>query len=412
MPTARVFPAVKCVILITHLKMSTPPITQPPGSKWRLTYSREVVFLICIILLLVFFGVTAFAARMYHKRIHVLADGWFAQGEASFRAGDASTALADYRNALAFTPVNPKFQFHFAQALAATGHDEEARAYLLTLLSESPGSGPVNLELARLVSGEKAMPEALRYYHSAIYGEWDANPIQTRWEVRRELCEYLLQHNSIVQAEPEVIALADNTPAEDVPRQKVLGALLLRTQTWNRALDVFESILAQDHRDADALSGAGTASFKLGKYQQALDFFERMPTAQRSAAGVVEMFETSRQIAALDPFLHGLSPREKAARTSQSLDIALDRLRVCAQSKGPPVSTVPPATPMQQLFASSAAQRKEWSRRYLERNPDSVEAAMAFVFQAENLAVQECGQSSGNDRALWLLSRGGEGGSR
>ncbi|MGH9758940.1 MAG: tetratricopeptide repeat protein [Candidatus Acidiferrales bacterium] len=392
--------------------MSTPPITQPSGSRWRLTYSREAVFLICIILLLIFSGVTAFAARMYHKRIHVLADDWFAQGETSFRAADAMAALADYRNALAFAPVNPKFQFHFAQALAATGHDVEARDYLETLLSESPGSGPVNLELARIAARKKDMAEALRYYHSAIYGEWDANPIQTRWEVRRELCEFLLQRNSIEQTEPEVIALADNTSAEDVPRQKVVGALLLRTETWIRALDVFESVLVQDHRDAEALSGAGTASFELGKYQQALNFFERLPAAQRNAAGVAEMLETSRQIAALDPFLHGLSPREKAARTLQSLDIAVNRLQVCAQAKGAPASAVPPATPMQHLFASSAAPRKEWSRRYLERNPDSVDAAMAFVFQSENLAVQECGPSSGNDHALWLLSRGGEGGSR
>lgn len=386
-------------------------MTQPPEHKWRLTYSREVVFLICIILLLIVSGVTAFAARMYHKRIHVLADGWFAQGETSFRAGNAAAALADYRNALAFAPVNSKFQFHFAQALAATGHDEEARAYLLTLLSESPGSGPVNLELARISSGKKAMPEALRYYHSAIYGEWDSNPIQTRWEVRRELCEYLLQNNSIVQAEPEVIALADNTSSDDVERQKVVGAFLLRTQTWNRALDIFQSILAQDRRDADALTGAGTASFELGKYQQSLIFFDRLPEAQRTSAGVAEMFETSRQIIAVDPFLHGLSPREKAARTSQAVDIALNRLRTCGRLQGSPVTVVPPQTPIQKLFDSSAAKRKEWSRRNLERNPDSVEAAMAFVFLSENLAAQECGQAPGNDRALWLLSRGGEGGS-
>ncbi len=386
-------------------------MTLPPEHKWRLTYSREVAFLICIILLLIISGATAFAARMYHRRIHVLADDWFAQGEAGFRAGNAAVALADYRNALAFAPVNSKFQFHFAQALAATGHDDEARAYLETLLSESPGSGPVNLELARIASAKRAMPEALRYYHSAIYGEWDSNPIQTRWEVRRELCEFLLQHNSVQQAEPEVIALADNTSADDVARQKVVGAFLLRTQTWTRALDVFQSLLTQDRKDTDALAGAGTASFELGKYQQALNFFERLPEAQRTAAGVADMFETSRQIVTVDPFLHGLSPHEKAARTSQALAIALDRLRSCGQSNGSPVTAVPPQTPLQKLFASSAAKRKEWSQRNLERYPDRVEVAMAYVFQAENLAVQQCGQAPGNDHALWLLSRDGEGGS-
>ena len=111
-------------------------------------YSREIVLLTTLLLLLVFAIFTAFAARMYHKKYHVLGDEWFARGDQDFHSGDAAAALSDYRNALLYSPGNSNFQFHLAKALAATGRYDEARAYLVTLLSDSPGSGEINLELA------------------------------------------------------------------------------------------------------------------------------------------------------------------------------------------------------------------------------------------------------------------------
>ena len=94
-------------------------------------YSREIVLLTTLLLLLLSVVFTAFAARMYHKKYHVLADEWFARGEQDFHSGNATAALADYRNALLYSPGNTNFQFHLAQALAGTGRDDEARAYLV-----------------------------------------------------------------------------------------------------------------------------------------------------------------------------------------------------------------------------------------------------------------------------------------
>src|SRR5580704_7581282 len=93
---------------------------------------------------LVMLALTALFSRLYHKKVHTLADAMFAQGEADERAaqqlaGQAQAAhfklaLTDYRNALAYNPTNPLFQFHLARALAAAGRDDEARSYLLNLL--------------------------------------------------------------------------------------------------------------------------------------------------------------------------------------------------------------------------------------------------------------------------------------
>ena len=200
------------MLSFSESRMSSTAITGAAGKKDPRIYSREAVLLGCIVLLVLFVLVTAAFNRMYHKKIHVLADNWFAQGEASFQAGDIQSALIDYRNALVYSPGNTKFQFHLALALAAVGRGDEGRTYLLNLLSESPGSGEVNLALARIAARKGATSEAIRYYHAAIYGEWENNPIGMRWQVRRELSEYLLDRGEAQQAVPEIIALSDDTP--------------------------------------------------------------------------------------------------------------------------------------------------------------------------------------------------------
>lgn len=184
-------------------------------------YSREVVLLICLSLLVGMFIITGLVARAYHKRIHTLADQWFAQGTQAIQAGDATTASIDFRNALVYSPDNSVFQFHIAQALEASGNYAQAQSYLLNLLSESPGGGEINLALARIAVHSGAMTDAMRYYSGAIYGVWDQDPITMRWEVRYELCKYLLDQNSVIQAQPELIALAQEVPPETMTGQNV-----------------------------------------------------------------------------------------------------------------------------------------------------------------------------------------------
>ena len=146
-------------------------VQTPAGHAGRRQASREMVLLLCVLSLLVLFSFTAFVSRMYHKKVHMLADDWFAAGEERFQAGDTAAALTDYRNALVYSPNNTKFQFHLAEALGGAGRYDQARPYLLALLSESPGSGEVNLQLARIAVANNARADALRYYQGAIYGD-------------------------------------------------------------------------------------------------------------------------------------------------------------------------------------------------------------------------------------------------
>jgi tetratricopeptide (TPR) repeat protein len=375
------------------------------GKKSPRIYSREAVLFGCILLVILFVLFTAAVSRMYHKSVHVLADNWFDQGEASFRAGDVKSALTDYRNALVYSPDNAKFQFHLAQALAAAGRGDEGRSYLLNLLSESPGSGDVNLALARIAAHKGLTSDALRYYHGAIYGEWDNDPIGRRWQVRRELAEYLLDRGLQQQAVPEIIALADSTPASDIEQLRVVGNLLLKAKLWTRALEVFRTILSASANDEDALLGAATSAFNLGQYSAALDYFDRLPEKDRNSMGVDEMYKTTQQINEMNPFLPDLSREAKARKAAMALSVAASRLQQCANQVGQSLTATPPETQLQKVFAENRKLAADQSWQNIAKHPETVDEVMGDAFEMENAAAAACGDPEGVDKALWFLGR-------
>jgi Flp pilus assembly protein TadD len=388
---------------------SSTSIPSDPSSPKK--YSREIVLLTTLLLLLLSVVFTAFAARMYHKRYHMLADEWFARGEQDFHSGNAMAALGDYRNALLYSPGDTNFQFHLAQALAGTGRDDEARAYLVSLLSDSQGSGQINLELARIAAhaGPKATPEALRYYHAAIYGVWDTDPIVMRWQIRKEFCEYLLNNDAMNQAEAEIIALADNTSAEDIPGQKIAGNLLLRARMWSRALQEFQTLLSHDHRDPDVLAGLATAAFELGQYSKAEECLNRLPREKLSVPDLARMHEVSKAVVSLNPFAPGLSTDQKAKRTATAMALAQARATACERQSDDAPSGNHPTSSLESALAQSNQNASDWMERNLRRHPDRVEQAMSAVFEMEDAAAERCGEPQGADYALWLIgrSRGG-----
>jgi Flp pilus assembly protein TadD len=377
-------------------------------------YSREIVLLTTLLLLLVFAIFTAFAARMYHKKYHVLGDEWFARGDQDFHSGDAAAALSDYRNALLYSPGNSNFQFHLAKALAATGRNDEARAYLVTLLSDSPGSGEINLELARIAAhdGPKMMPHALRYYHAAIYGVWDTDPIAMRWEVRKELCDYLLDNNAMNQAEAEIIALADNTSPEDFAGQKTAGNLLLRARMWSRALQAFQTLLSHEPRDEDGLAGAATAAFQLGQYSEAEEYLERLPREKLADPELARMREISRSVLSLNPFAPSLSIDEKAKRTAKAIALAQARAGACERQNGGASSPGASASALQSAITTSNQNAADWTERNLRKYPERIEPAMSSVFEMEDAAAGLCREPQGADYALWLIGRSRAGNSK
>jgi tetratricopeptide (TPR) repeat protein len=371
-------------------------------------YHRERVLIACAVLLVAMFAFTAFIARQYKRTVHKLGDRWYANGEAAMKAGRTADAVGDYRNALVYKPDDEGFEFHLALALAGAGREDEARSYLLTLLTQSPGSGPINLALARIAVNLKDSSDAIRYYHSAIYGVWTTDPLTQRWDVRRELCEYLLNRHDIVDAEPDLIALQQETPLNDPARQNVAGDLLSRAGMWSRALTAYRVALAVHRHDAAALRGAGRAAFQLAMFSDAAGYLQRLPQPERSAAdgeGVLALLQAAATMNALRP---GLRAAEQAKRATKALSVAQGRISSCAQMKGEPLPANPrattPPTDLQKLYATARQNHQLWSEMNLAQHPGQIVAVMTFAIQAEKTASAECGPPQAvADRALILI---------
>ena len=372
-------------------------------------YHRERVLIACVVLLVALFAFTAFIARQYHRTVHRLGDDWYAKGEAAMHAGQTSDAAADYRNALVYKPDDEGFQFHLALALAGAGREDEARSYLLTLLTESPGSGPINLALARVAVNLKNHSDVIRYYHSAIYGVWANDPLTQRWDVRRELCEYLLNQRDMQDAEPDLIALAQETPPTDSGRENIAGDLLSRAGMWPRALTAYRAAIAVNRHDTGALAGAGRAAFQLAMFSDAAGYLQRLPEPDRSAPDVADILALSETAATMNALRPGLRASEAAKRAAKALSSAEARISSCAQTKGQPLPADPrattPPTNLQNLYSRAQQNRQIWSEMNLAQHPDQVVAAMTFAVQAENAASAECGApQTVADRALTLIA--------
>jgi hypothetical protein len=367
-------------------------------------HSRETVLLSCMGLLLLLIGVTAFASRMYHKNIHVLADQWFANGEAAFRAGDPAEAAKDYRNALVYSEGNTVFQFHLAQALTAAHKDEEAQSYLLNLLAESPGSGEINLELARISARKTtktSVQDALRYYNGAIYGVWDQDPLPERWDARRELCEYLLSRGMTTQAQPEALALAQDVPLDDLAREKQAAAMLTGAGLWDRALNEYRSILASHKRDPDALAGAGLAAFQLQQYARAVQYLNELPRSRRVESEISTRLALAREVEVSSPFLSSLSSRERARRAAEAVARGKTLAQACSQQQGSATNAA-----LQKLQDALKQNSRKWTTSNFVRHPDQIDTAMKWVFDVEGAAAQACGQSQNlADHALLLIAK-------
>src|SRR6516164_8318423 len=157
----------KCAQVIPWGEIECPLCSEQHGHLWSLR--RDAFLLVIFVLLILLFVVTSLAVRSYHAREEISAQDWNRRGEEELKAGYAGAALADFRNALYHSRGNALYELRLAQALASTGHFAEPRTYLVNLRERDPGNGTVNLELARLAVREHAIPEAVRYFHDAVY---------------------------------------------------------------------------------------------------------------------------------------------------------------------------------------------------------------------------------------------------
>jgi tetratricopeptide (TPR) repeat protein len=368
---------------------------------------REILLAIACVFLTVLFIVTGITVRRYQAMEAALAKDWFSQGERALKAGQAGGALEDFRNALAYSPDNSLYQLRLAQALAATGRVQEARTYLLSLRDREPGNGHVNLELGRLAARQHSIPEAVLYFHDAVYSEWDGDPVVQRRAVRLELVKFLLDSDQKSAARAELLGVAGNLPP-DVELHTQVGALLMKTGAYDDALGLFRQALATNPHSAPALAGAGECYFLTGQYARAEPYLNQAIRLDPTLPQVAAMRDTARGVLDLDPFIRWLGEPERSRRVRQDFGLAMTRLQACAARRGVELKAAT-GDPLQTLYKQATALQLSMRQGTLNRDSEWVSNTMDLIFDIEKAASQACGEPQGLDLSLLLIAREQEG---
>jgi tetratricopeptide (TPR) repeat protein len=366
-----------------------------------------VVLLILLSLSVIGFIAVGRLVSLYHAHQKVLAATIYKQGLADQQLGRLSSAIEDFRAALIYDPDNDQLQLSMGRALRDNGNLDEAEDYLETLWERAPQDSTINLALGRLAARRGNIQEALRYYHSAIYGQWRSDADANRLQARFELTEFLLQRNAYPEAQAELISLLPTLPP-DPGLQLRAARMFAEAQDNSRALAQYQALLKESAGHTAALMGAGQAAFQLGRYRSAQKYLQAVANSVEGQEGV-SMLQTTNLVLASDPFLRGISDAERNRRIQAAFTHAGARLDQCIRSQGIDLSGQPSSNSLASLQTQWMTMKPQLSQMSRQSESDLPDTIMDLVFQIEQEAQKRCGNAEGADLALLLIARDRDG---
>lgn len=329
---------------------------------------------------------------------------WFREGEEQVRAGKMEKAIDAFRKATSNDRDNREYIVALANALAAAGHNEEARQALLRLRESAPENAEINLHLARLAAKRGDAAEAVRYYHNALYGRWSGGQVdQERRKVRIELIHFLLDHQQRSGALSEALILGAEIPEGDAGAQTETGQLFLEAGDAQHALKHFMHAIALNRNDTTALAGAGNAAFQLGDYAQARRYLEAALAQGLNSQAARQHLAVTKMILANDPLAPHLTREERNRRVLVDFDQSLRRLQSCLDQHSGKKDA--PSSALDALKADAVAMQPKLQPRNLRRDPELLRAGMELIYKIEEATRVNCGEPAGLDRALLLIGR-------
>jgi tetratricopeptide (TPR) repeat protein len=362
-----------------------------------------LLVLLFAIAVALFLFTRAMAAKEREMDARVAA-AWFGEGEEQVRTGDMKSAIDSFRKATSRDHDNRAYVLALANALAAAGHSEEARQALLRLRESSPENSEINLHLARLAAKRGDVAEALRYYHSALYGLWTGSQAdQDPQKVRVELIHFLLDHQEHSRALSEVLILATEIPEGDASGQSEAGQLFLEAGDAQHALKHFVSAIALDRNNAAALAGAGDAAFKLEDYAAARRYLEAALEQDHSSESGLQLLNITKMILSNDPLAPHLSREERNRRVLVDFDQSLRRLQSCLNQHSAMKNSASSA--LESLQADVLAMRSKLQLRNLRRDPELLRDGVELISKIEETTNASCGKAAGLDQVLLLIGR-------
>jgi tetratricopeptide (TPR) repeat protein len=294
-----------------------------------------IVISICIGVLTYFF----FGSFQEHRS--VLEKRWYARGQKALASGHPTEAVPAFRSALSLSAANPDYEMSLAEALAASGHTEEAYAYFSSLHDAKPGDGFLNLQLARLAVRQNNPARAIAFYQAALNGLWYGQGTARRFQIRLELSKYLMTLGKANEAQGQLLAAEGNSldrPAAILEVANLLAQASDPSDAWTayRRIEVHPG--ASTSQALQALEGEATVAQSMGQYKRAAQSLDRYVSKVRqhpSAATSEEKQAVRRQLACLQQMLqlipfYALPPKQRYERLLRSAAIAHQRYVSCS----------------------------------------------------------------------------------
>lgn len=375
--------------------------------KRRLMLKDTIALLGLLAVTILLFAMTHILFGLYSRHQTTVAENWTKRGIQALQSHRPEDAVRAFRAALPYATDEHQIQLLLAQALAAAGHEEEAAAYYRTLWEEEPGSGTINLALARLAVRRNDTDNASKYYHAALDGIWEGDGSRRRPEVRLELAEYLIRQNRLDQARSELLIAAGNA-AEDPNLRLRIAALMEDAGDYGNALNLYRKLLQHGPARLAALEGAGRAAYERGNYLLARNYLERTlnhPDFQHESEEkrdtLRNQLRDSIHILLLYPSWD-LSSSQRARRVAAIDRIAEARLASCItdlQGKNQPISEA-----LNDLSRQWSALPPKRTLARITADGTLAERILGLSYPVEIETAKTCGQPTGDDLLLWKIA--------
>ncbi|HET7600983.1 MAG TPA: tetratricopeptide repeat protein, partial [Gemmatimonadales bacterium] len=281
--------------------------------------------------ILALFAVDTFLANLEHAEQRSEAVRLFTEGERLARQGRHGAAIDRYRSAIALARGNDGYRLALGRAQLAAGRPAAAESTMAELLRRDATDGPANLTMAHVLLAEGRLPDAISYYHHAIYGRWPSDARGNRVRTRLELVDLLARRHAQQELLAELLPLQGEV-GDDPALQPRLGELFIAAGSPARAAAVYRAMLRRDPRDPQALAGLGAAQFAAGEYRAAHGTLQAAARLAPDDAAIQAELDRAARVLAIDPLARGLGRAERLRRSAGLVDSAAAALERCGDA--------------------------------------------------------------------------------
>jgi tetratricopeptide (TPR) repeat protein len=263
---------------------------------------------------------------------------------------------------------------------------------LTGLLNSDSTDGLANLIMGRVLEKEGRFPDAVSYFHRAIYGQWKQDAEGNRRRARLELIDLLAQQKSKEELLAELLPIQDDAP-RDLTTRTHLGELFLRAGSPSRAVGVFRGIVREAPANTAPYKGLGEAEFAQGDYRAAQKDFQSAIRIAPDDATSRHWLDLCNQLLQLDPTLRGLGAKERLERSRELVDLAQSSVSQCLDQNSAPE--------LQDLLSKAAVTLK--TPVNAGRESETAEANLDLAEQLWQARKKECKTPTPTDSPLALV---------